>query len=232
MHKVKPLLIGLISLAVVCGAVGVLQPGDSTAAGSFRDHFVTNKQLKDLILMLKDQVANLPESGPCAVPPTWSEVIPGDERFVPTTFVDPAKDKPSAFCDRETGLVWESVPSTDTFVWGELEGNSNAKRHCIERIERIVGTNGQKGWRLPSIPELASLVDTTSTNCTIDSKCIPDGSPFEIVQSAGYWSASEVAGVPSNAWNVPFGFGSVFTSLKGLPLRAWCVRGATDAEVY
>ena len=83
MATLKKLLIGLISIVFLCGAVGLLHPGDSAATDYFKDKFVTNKELKRLILMLKDQVANLPENEPCAVPPTWGGVIPGDERFVP-----------------------------------------------------------------------------------------------------------------------------------------------------
>jgi hypothetical protein len=221
---------GFVSVLILCGAVGVLHPANSAAANFFKDKFVTNKELKDLILMLKEQVGNSPKSAPCAVPPTWSEVIPGDKRFVPTTFVDPAKNKPSAFCDRETGLVWETVPSTDTFVWGDISSASppSAQRHCINRI---VGTNGQKGWRLPSIAELASLVDTTSTSCTEDSKCMPDGSPFETGPLAPYWSASELAGKPTDAWIVDFGDGKVLSETKHETFLVWCVRGATDADV-
>ena len=110
-----------------------------------------------------------------------------------------------------------------------MQGFPNAKRHCINRI---VGTNGQKGWRLASIAELASLVVTTSTSCTVDNKCIPDGSPFEIVSSAFYWSASELAGNPLNAWDVFFHDGNVGTGGKGNDFRAWCVRGAMSESVY
>jgi hypothetical protein len=53
--------------------------------------------------MLKDQIDNLPESGPCDLPPTWGGLIPGDERFV-ATFGG------AAYCDRQMGLVWEAAP--------------------------------------------------------------------------------------------------------------------------
>ena len=185
--------------------------------------------VKDQNEMIKEQISNLPMDDPCAVPPTWREVIPGSQRFVPTTFVDD-QGEPAAYCDRETGNVWEAVPSASFFSWGATPPDFLvwAQAHCIERV---VGTNGQKGWRLPSIAELASLVDTTSTNCTPGFKCIPDGSPFQI-ESNVYWSTSEVAGRPTFAWQVDFSSGQVAGSLKEFEGLVWCMRGATDAEMY
>ena len=228
MHPTK-MFVACVSGLLLCGAVGVFQPVESAALGKFKDKFVTNKELKKLILMLKTQVANLPQGEPCAVPPTWSEVFPGNERFVPTTFVD-ANGDPAAYCDRETGNVWEAVPSSGTFIWGDEEELSDAQRYCLNRI---VGTNGQKGWRLPSIAELASLVDVTSTSCTVDNLCIPDGSPFDIEQQLlVFWSATEFTGNPASAWIVGFFNGDVDSIAKGFSERAWCMRGATDADAY
>jgi hypothetical protein len=53
---------------------------------------------------LQGDVDNLPGAlGPCEVPPVWGKKFPGNERFVPV--LDGA-----AFCDQETGLVWEGSP--------------------------------------------------------------------------------------------------------------------------
>ena len=199
------LFMGFLSVMFVGGAVGLVTPTESQAGQPDKN---LNKHCEEV--------------GP------WRGVIPGDERFVPT-FIDEA-GVAHAYCDRQTGRVWETVPSTDTFVWGKVQNSAfNATRHCINRP---VGTNGQKGWRLPSIAELASLVVTTSDSCTMDSKCIPDGSPFEIVPTAHYWSATELADDPTDAWLVFFSNGNVFPDSKGNDRRAWCVRGATDAAVY
>ena len=169
----------------------------------------------------------------CEAPPTWGGVIPGNERFVPT-FVD-EEGVAHAYIDCQTGLVWEAVPSTDPFVWGEVPPNfpRSAQRHCINRIvPPTADPKGQKGWRLPSIAELASLVDTASSTCGApDFKCLPDGSPFEI-ESAVYWSASELAGLPAFAWTVLFSDGLVGNLGEGNDARAWCVRGAMQESVY
>jgi hypothetical protein len=242
MRIFKSFLMSVVGVGLLCSSLGLVVPEANAALKSLKNKIVTNKDLKQLILMLKDQntmlkeqvtmlkdqIDNLPESEPCGVPPTWGGVIPGNERFVPTTFVD-ANGDPAAYCDRETGLVWEAVPSKADFVWGDVENSpANAKRHCLDRR---VGTNGQKGWRLPSIPELASLVDLTSTRCTADHHCVPDGSPFEI-DSTIYWSVSEVAGRPTMAWAVFYNSGGLSNRPKDDPRRAWCVRGAMQESVY
>ena len=233
MPKSKHFLIGLISVVFACGGLGVVTPKDSAAQAvgiiASQDRVkeresVTNKELKDLILMLNEQVANPPNKEPCGVPPTWGGVIPGDERFVPT-FVD-EDGVAHAYCDRQTGLVWEAEPVDTSFTWLQ------ARIHCINRT---VSWNGQKGGRLPAIPELASLVDTTSTLCTGGGPCLPDGHPFSNVSSETYFSASTFEDIPDNAWGVTLSDGNVtiaFKELVGGPLHAWCVRGAMDADAY
>jgi hypothetical protein len=120
-----------------------------------------------------------------------------------------------AVLDRETGLVWQKVPSTsqvDLF---------NASILCINS-----NTGGRKGWRVPSITEFMSLVDESQS-----SPALPSGHPFTILVSQGflYWSITNTLS-PNvrTAW--------LFHPFNGLmtnfPLdtsvgRPWCVRGGS-----
>ena len=79
--------------------------------------------------------------------PTWDNVINGPGRFRVLRDFNNA-----AVLDRETGLVWEQSPDTVTRDW------LVAHRFCIDRA---VGNRNRKGWRLPTVQEIVSLVDPT-----------------------------------------------------------------------
>lgn len=112
---------------------------------------------------------------------------------------------------------------------------NDARYNCINK-----NVGGRKGWRLPSISELASLVDPTQTN-----PALPLGHPFTFpnitvnyayVWSATTWSHNPPFGVtiPPSVWIVIFDIGGVATFGKesGALFQAWCVRGGTNAEPY
>jgi hypothetical protein len=101
-------------------------------------------------------------------------------------------------------------------------------------INKNVG--GQKGWRLPAVAELASLMDPSVLS---PGPTLPPGHPFLNVQAAAYWSASAVADVTTSAWFVNFGFtsvgfggGNVSFDIKNNGHLLWCVRGPMQESVY
>ena len=147
------------------------------------------------------------------VPPNWDKVLPAAQRFVVL-----AAFNNDAVRDNNTGLVWEKSPQTATATW------NGARFTCINK-----NVGGQKGWRLPSIPDLASLIDPS---VAAPGPTLPSGHPFHNVQSAGYWSATTSAEDPSNAWFVYFGIGFVESDSKTFSGHVWCVRGGMHADAY
>lgn len=144
------------------------------------------------------------------VPPAWSQKLPANQRF--QLVLDD-----EAVLDKETGLVWERSPSTTTMNW------YSAIFHCYN-----MNVGGRKGWRLPTVEELASLVDTTQNN-----PALPAGHPFINVQSHFYWSATTNAGGASFAWLVGFGSGDVGPPFdKSNTGCVWCVRGGHGHDAY
>jgi hypothetical protein len=116
----------------------------------------------------------------------------------------------AAVLDRETQLVWEQSPDTNVKSW------ALARTECMSR-----DVDGRKGWRLPSVHELASLVDPSQLGLSL----LP-GHPFSNVQTEHYWSATTNADSPTDAWTVRFlQTGPVGTFGKNNGLYVWCVRG-------
>ena len=99
-----------------------------------------------------------------------------------------------------------------------------ATTYCVNKAVPAVG--GTRGWRLPSVVELASVLDPS-----LPSPLVP-ASVFSGVQSAGYWSATTSAENPTDAWGVGFGFVDVFHANKTDSFQVWCVRGGMHADSY
>ncbi|MBI1912231.1 MAG: DUF1566 domain-containing protein [Deltaproteobacteria bacterium] len=143
-------------------------------------------------------------AGKPTVPPAWYQKLSANKRF--QLVLDG-----EAVLDRETGLVWERSPDTTLRNWYQ------AIFHCYN-----MNLGGRKGWRLPTVEELASLIDPTQSN-----PALPAGHPFQNVQSFWYWSATTLAfaGYTGDAWGVYFNVGSVDNDAKSINGYVWCVRG-------
>ncbi len=116
-----------------------------------------------------------------------------------------------AVLDKETGLVWERSPDTELSTW------FGAFLHCYDRE-----VGGRKGWRLPTVEELTSLVDTTESF-----PALPSGHPFSNIIHDGqayYWTATSDATGANDAWDVNLNGGAVSGVSNGAD-HAWCVRG-------
>ena len=80
----------------------------------------------------------------------------------------------------------------------------------------------RKGWRLPTVEELASLVDPTQSE-----PALPSGHPFDNVQSGYYWSSTTYEGDSTCAWFVGVNYGGVGYDYKTTSKYVWLVRGGT-----
>jgi hypothetical protein len=143
---------------------------------------------------------------------------------VPASFSaqgDPAVSSPSqrfvavfdgaAVKDVQTGFTWEQSPDVFYGVWTE------AVAHCQAKT-----VGGQAGWRLPSIKELSSLIDSSQKD-----PALPSGHPFGNIKSSIYWSSTSSDTDDMVAWHVSFFTGEVVTDQKSQTRRAWCMLGET-----
>jgi hypothetical protein len=152
-------------------------------------------------------------NGPYYATPSWDQKLPTNR------FVILANWNNEAVLDRETGLVWERSPDTTRRTWTD-----NAQFLCNNR-----SVGGRKGWRLPGVQELASLVDPTVAPLAPP---LPASHPFLNVQSSFYWSATSSANNTDYAWAVGFdGSGFVSDGVKSSTNYVWCVRGGQGPDV-
>jgi len=153
--------------------------------------------------------------GPYYANPSWDQTLACATLATCPRFIVLSNMSSNAVLDRETGLVWEKSPSTSTFTW------LNAQLQC-----NSLTTGDRKGWRLPTLQELASLVDPTQFNPSL-----PAGHPFSNVQFSHYWTATTFASNTSFAWDVFLPSGLVTESLKTAPDNpVWCVRGGQGVD--
>jgi hypothetical protein len=146
---------------------------------------------------------------------SWDQKLAASKRFVVL-----ASFNNEAVLDKETQLVWERAPATTTQTW------TSGLHACLQSTK-----GGRKGWRLPSVTELASLIDPSVAS---PGPTLPAGHPFTANAPSGaiYWSATSNAATPTLAWLVSFGSGNVFTLNKVDTDRVWCVRGGMNADQY
>lgn len=134
-------------------------------------------------------------------PPSWYQILPAEKRFVLVM-------NGEAVLDKETGLVWERSPSQD--IWGL----DDAKQRAYEKV-----IANRKGWRLPTIEELSSLVDITQKN-----PALPMGHPFKNIQSDIYHSSTisgRIGTTTYRDWSIDFSDGQTMGGGRYI----WCVRG-------
>ena len=141
----------------------------------------------------------------------WDQVLPVAQRFVVL-----AAFNNEAVLDKETGLVWEKTLSMGADTW------ENARHTCADKQ-----VGGRKGWRLPSVAELSSMVDPANTN-----PALPTGHPFLDVRAFFYWSASTDALHPTIAWSLLMTDGGMLGSFKSGSEHTWCVRGPMQESTY
>lgn len=144
-------------------------------------------------------------------PPAWSNILKAKERFELVL-------NNEAVLDKETGLVWERNPDPTRRTWYE---------DVVACTKKVVGD--RMGWRLPTVEELASLIDPTQRDPSL-----PPGHPFVGVGNVYYTmttTADAELGTGSGynkAWAVGFYagyFGPTQPPGKTIEIPAWCVRG-------
>ena len=165
-----------------------------------------------LVLFAIPSFAQTVANGPYYATPSWDQTLPAAQRFIVL-----ANFNSQAVLDRETGLVWERSPST-TRISREI-----SRFDCINRV-----IGGHKGWRVPSVHELMSLVDPSVAP---PGPTLPAGHPFINIGGDLYWTATAFAFTSPVPWEVSFTTGNAGVNNATLRL-VWCVRGGGPIDQY
>jgi hypothetical protein len=117
-------------------------------------------------------------------------------RGTPISYGNYVNNGDNTVTDHATGLLWQRVEDTTTRPWGE---SINA---C-----KTLGLAG-RGWRLPNIRELTSLVDYSRDHPAMNTTI------FSYINAQSYWSSTTGTDVSSNAWIAYILDGKVFSDPK------------------
>ena len=167
--------------------------------------------------------------GPYYANPSWDQTLACTTTANCPRFIVLSNMNSAAVLDRETGLVWEKspIPSLSLPLCCSI-APITAAQYC-----NALTVGNRRGWRLPTIQELASLVDGDPANTS--SPRLPPGHPFtgvqSGVQSSVYWSATTDASNTGFAWGVFFNNGFVGGGFgKSNSHLVWCVRGGQGVD--
>jgi parallel beta-helix repeat protein len=138
------------------------------------------------------------------IPPAWSQTISSaSERFVLVL-------NDEAVLDKETGLVWARETTTEPINW------EAAIDYCYN-----LDIANRKGWRLPTVDELATLIDTSQL-----SPAYPAGFLDFFNDDRINWSSTSSSVNTDQAWYVSFTSGNAnVTGKEGSTLGVRAVRG-------
>lgn len=106
--------------------------------------------------------------------------------------------------DNTTGLIWRRCAEGMKFTANGCSGNATAfSMDQAQGWAKKEALATGKPWRLPSLKELQSIVDSNRCNPAIDEDAFPGtpGSPF--------WSAPPAGDEPTYAWGVNFDYGYI-----------------------
>jgi hypothetical protein len=112
---------------------------------------------------------------------------------------------------------------------GPLFTDFLAKMNCeVLQVGGRCGPGVHRDWRIPTIAELQTIVDTSVAGCSAPPFATPCIDPiFGPTTPFLYWSSSSIANDPADAWVVFFLDGNLASDFKIDPNLARAVRGGS-----
>lgn len=125
--------------------------------------------------------------------------------------------------DQETTLSWTRCAIGQTWENSACKGEPTAMNwdEAVALVDEfnLDGMNGQDDWRLPKVPELASIVERQCFNPRVNETVFP-GAP-----SVLFWSSMEKKGETDYVYALDFGAGAAQATRKDSKGAVRLVRG-------
>jgi hypothetical protein len=118
------------------------------------------------------------------------------ERYVP-------QGAGSEILDTQTQLIWQRCAVGMVWSSGICMGSATMLSHQVSlATAKTLAASSGKGWRVPSIRELNSIVNYTASNPAID------GTAFPTTPSLYFWASSPYQYNTAFVWCVDFNYGT------------------------
>ena len=112
----------------------------------------------------------------------------------------------SEVLDNKTGLTWQRCALGMFWDGGTCTGRATGHTYDDALAQsKTIARNSGKGWRLPNLDELKSIVDVNRTHPSIDTTAFPGTPPV----NSWFWTSTSHDGSSYHNSNVFFGYGTV-----------------------
>lgn len=144
--------------------------------------------------------------------PLWAQTCntTSIQESTPTSRFNPNDD--GTVMDKETGITWMRCAIGQNWDGNTCAGNANTYswQDAVDTATKAnkSGYGGHTDWRLPYVPELASIVERQCSNPRVNLKVFP-ATPL-----VAFWTGMEKMGRPDMAYILDFDKGNASPSVK------------------